>query len=206
MKNLVEKLIADGYLKTPAVIEALQQVKRADFMPDDMVDQADFDVPLPIGHDQTISQPFTIGFMLETLQPKAGQKVLDVGSGSGWTTALLAAIVGPSGKVYGIERIKALKEFGEKNIAKYKFNNVEVVYGDGTKGLPTAAPFDRIMVSAAAFRIPAALKEQLAVGGRMIIPTEAQDLRMIERVSEKEFNETIHRGFLFVPLIEGKTD
>lgn len=204
MDKLIEKLVNEKFLKTPEVIEAFYKIKRQDFLPAEIVDQESFDIPLPIGHDQTISQPYTVAFMLEALKLKKGQKALDIGSGSGWSTALLAEIVGPKGKVFGIERIKELKEFGEKNAAKYNFNNVTFIHGDGTKGLPNKAPFDRIMVSAAAFRIPKALKEQLAIGGRMIIPTEAQDLRIIERVSDKNFSEVIHQGFLFVPLVEGE--
>lgn len=206
MNKLIEKLIDEGYLRTPEVIEAFYKVQRQDFLPPEISHQDSFDIPLPIGHDQTISQPYTVAFMLEALKLKRGQKVLDVGSGSGWSTALLASIVGPKGKVFGIERIDELRGFGEKNAAKYNFNNVIFAHGDGAKGLPKEAPFDRIMVSAAAFRIPEDLKKQLAIGGRMIIPTEAQDLRIIERKSENDFKETIHQGFLFVPLIEGETE
>lgn len=206
MNELIEKLIDEKYLKTPEVIEAFYKIQRNDFLPPEIADQDSFDIPLPIGYDQTISQPYTVAFMLEALKLQRGQKVLDVGSGSGWSTVLLADIVGPKGKVFGIERIKELKEFGEKNATKYGLENLTFIYGDGAKGLPNEAPFDRIMVSAAAFRIPEDLKKQLAIGGRMVIPTEAQDLRIIERKSDNDFKETIHQGFLFVPLVEGDVD
>lgn len=203
MQNFVEKLIQDGTLTTPAIITAFKKIKRKEFLPDKVVGQENFDVPLPIGYDQTISQPYTVALMLEALQPKQGETILDVGSGSGWSTALLAEVVGPTGKVFGIERIKALKKFGETNAAKFNFPNVQFIHGDGSKGLPQTAPFDKIMVSASAFKIPQALKDQLAVGGKMIIPTAAQDLRVIERVSETNFKETVFDGFLFVPLVLG---
>jgi len=142
MDKLIEQLIAQGYLKSPNIIEAFQEVKRRDFIPVDLRDQESANAPLPIGHAQTISQPLTVAFMFEQLQPKKGQKILDVGSGSGWTTAMLAHIVGEKGKVYAIERIKELKEFGENNVSKYKFNHVEFFCSDGHKGLKEYAPFD----------------------------------------------------------------
>lgn len=202
MDKLIQKLINQGALKTPAIIDAFYKIKRQDFMPPEVADQEGVNAPLPIGHGQTISQPFTVAFMLELLEPQAGNKILDIGSGSGWATALLAEVVGSSGKVFGIERIPELKEFGRKNLAKYNFSNVKFFCQDGAKGLPKHAPFDRILVSAAAMEIPENLKEQLKVGGRMVIPTEKQDIRLIEKVGENEYQQTVHPGFIFVPLIE----
>jgi protein-L-isoaspartate(D-aspartate) O-methyltransferase len=144
--------------------------------------------------------------MLELLQPKKGDKVLDIGSGSGWTTALLAEIVGENGKVFGIEIIPELKEFGEENTKKYNFvesKRAIFICGDGSKGLKDEAPFDKIHVGAAAAEIPKALLEQLKIGGRMVIPVgvEVQDMVLIEKISEKEYKEERYPGFLFVPLI-----
>ena len=202
MKELIQNLIQQGYLKTPAIIKAFGKIKRQDFLPNNLIPEASVNAPLPIGHGQTISQPLTVAFMLELLQPAEGQTILDVGSGSGWTTAMLAEIVGPKGKVYAIERIAELKEFGQKNVAKYKFNNIEFFCQDGSLGLPELAPFDSISVAAAAFEIPQKLKQQLKINGRLVIPTASQDLRLIKRVSKNEFKETMYPGFVFVPLIE----
>ena len=202
MQELIQQLINQGYLKTPEIINAFYRIKRSDFLPQDIVEEESVNTPLPIGHGQTNSQPLTVAFMLELLKPELGQKILDIGSGSGWTSALLAGIVGPKGEVFGVERILELKEFGEKNLAKYHLENVKFFCRDGTSGLPDYAPFDRILVSAAAYEIPKYLKGQLKIGGRMVIPTTAQDLRLIEKISDNEFKENIYPGFVFVPLIE----
>ena len=202
MWQLIQQLINQGYLKAPAIINAFQKIKRRDFLPENLAAEESVNTPLPIGHGQTNSQPLTVAFILELLKPQTGQKILDIGSGSGWTTALLAEIVGSAGKVFGVEIVAELKEFGQKNAAKYHFANIEFFCQNGAKGLPEYAPFDRILVSAAAFEIPKALKEQLEVGGRLVIPTTAQDIRLIERISENEYKETIYPGFVFVPLIE----
>ena len=121
--SLIDSLIQQGWLKTPEIIEAFRKIKRIDFLPEDMKDLAELNEALPIGYGQTISQPLVVAFMLELLQPKKGEKILDIGSGSGWTSALLADIVSQkenSGKVIAIEFIPELKEFGEKNVAKYQ--------------------------------------------------------------------------------------
>ena len=202
MNELIQQLINQGYLKTPAIVNAFYKIKRADFLSSDLVSEESVNAPLPIGHGQTISQPLTVAFMFELLKPEIGQKVLDIGSGSGWTTAMLAEIVGSFGQVFAIERVAALKEFGAKNVAKYSLSNVKFFCQDGAKGLPDHAPFDRILVSAAAYEIPKDLKRQLKVGGRMVIPTTAQDIRLIEKIGGNNYKETIYPGFVFVPLIE----
>ena len=115
MSKLVYGLMSRGYLKSDQIIDAFSEISRMEFVPKELELEAEEDVALPIGYGQTISQPLVVAFMLELLDPQSGQKIMDVGSGSGWTTALLAHIVGNDGKVIGIERIKELKEFGEKN-------------------------------------------------------------------------------------------
>lgn len=203
MKNLIPELIKEGYLTTPAIIEAFYKIDRRDFLPEEIKEEAGLNVPLPIGEGQTISQPLTVAFMLELLAPKKGHKVLDVGSGSGWQTALLAEIVGKEGKVYAIERIPSLKKFGEENIKKYNFNNVRFFLGDGSKGLPEFAPYERIVVAAAANSIPEALIDQLSIGGRLVIPVgkTMQDIVLVKKINEKEVEETRYPGFQFVPLV-----
>jgi len=146
---LINDLIKEGWLKTPRITEAFSKIKRVDFLPEDMKDLAEENTALSIGFGQTISQPLVVAFMLELLEPKVGEKILDIGSGSGWTAALLAEIVGEKGKVFALEAIPELKEFGEKNVSKYGFvdrGTVEFICADGSKGLENKAPFDKILV------------------------------------------------------------
>ena len=202
--TLINNLIDQGWLKTLTIIEAFRKIKRKDFMPEEMLGLADLDRALPIGFNQTISQPLTVAFMLELLQPKLGDKILDIGSGSGWTSALLAEIVGIKGRVWAIELIPELKEFGEKNIAKYNFIKkgiVECVCADGTKGYKKEAPFDKILCSAAAQKeIPLTWKEQLKINGRIVSSVD-NSIWLFVKKSEKEFEEIEYPGFVFVPLI-----
>jgi len=203
MEELIANLIKDRYLKTPRLIEAFGKIKREDFVPDDLKNEADINAPLPIGFGQTISQPLTVAFMLELLQPQPGEKILDIGSGSGWQTALLAYCVGVEGKIFGIERIAELMEFGKKNIAKYNFIKkeiVEIILGDGTKGLEKEAPFDKIIAAASAREIPEAWRRQLKIGGRIVAPVE-DSIWLLVKKSDTEFEEKEFPGFVFVPLI-----
>lgn len=204
MKNeqLIQELINAGYLKTPRIIEAFLKIDRYDFVIDYLKTDAYLNAPLAIGFGQTISQPLTVAFMLELLQPEEGNKVLDIGSGSGWTTALLAYLVGEKGKVYGIEIIPELCEFGKRNVAKYNFLKkgiVEIICGNGYPGLKEEAPFDRILSSAASEEIPSSWKEQLKVGGRMVLPMN-QSLFLVIKKTEEEFEIKEYPGFIFVPL------
>lgn len=201
--TLVDYLIKNHTLKTPRIINAFKKIKRIDFLPDHLKDLAELDEALPIGWGQTISQPTVVAFMLELLQPKEGEKILDVGFGSGWTTALLAEIVGKKGKVFGIEIIPEVFDFGKKNISKYNFlekGRVKLILGDGSKGYPESAPFDKILVSASAKECPPALKRDLKIGGRLVIPIR-QSLFLFKKIKENEFEKEEFPGFLFVPLV-----
>ena len=200
--RLVNNLIAQGWLKTPSIIDAFCKIKRADFLSADK-GLAELNVALPIGFDQTISQPLVVAFMIELLQPQPGEKILDVGSGSGWTTALLAEIVGSEGKVIAIELIPELKKFGEKNTSKYNFITkgiAEFVCGDGSLGYEKVAPFDKILASATAQEIPQPWKEQLKIGGKIVAPV-GNSIWLYEKKAEGRFKKTEYPGFVFVPLI-----
>ena len=168
---LINNIIARGYLKTPGIIKAFRRVDRQDFVPEENTPESYDDYPLPIGHGQTISQPSTVAFMLELLQPEEADKILDIGAGSGWTTAILAEIAGEEGFVYGTELVAELVEFGRENLSKNKVVNAEVWQADiQPLGLPAKAPFDKILVSAAAEDLPQELIDQLKIGGRMVLP------------------------------------
>lgn len=203
VKELTDSLIEKGILKTPPIIKAFQTVDRRKFVKSEFGDDALLDEPLPIGFGQTISQPLTVAFMLELLQPEPGNKVLDVGSGSAWSTALLAEIVGKAGKVYAMELIPQLKEFGEDNLRRAGYASVELFIGDGARGLSEFAPYDRIQVAAAAREIPHALIDQLKVGGRLVIPVGeyAQEMVLVEKLGKGDYREQRYPGFMFVPLV-----
>ncbi len=198
--ELVENLIQRGFLKSPRIIAAFRGIDRKDFVLPEYIDDSYGDYPLPIGEEQTISQPSTVAFMLELLQPREGDIVLDVGSGSGWTTALLAEIVGERGFVYGVELVPELVRLGRENLAVYGFDNVELHQANSNVlGLPSAAPFDKILVSAAGEDIPDELVEQLKSGGRMVIPV-ANSIIKLNKLNHNETEEERFPGFTFVPL------
>ena len=149
--SLIDDLIGGGWLKDDRIVSAFTKIKRVDFMTPGMEDLAQLNEALPIGYGQTISQPLVVGFMIELLDPREGEKILDVGSGSGWTTALLAELVGEMGKVVAVELIPELKTFGEANVRKYDFVErgiAQFICGDGSKGYKSLAPFDKILASA----------------------------------------------------------
>lgn len=208
--DLIESLIEEGWLKTPRIIEAFRKIKRADFLYvssaggiDDIENLAELNIALPIGFGQTISQPLVVAFMLELLDPKEGEKILDVGSGSGWTSALLGEIVGKKGKIVSLEIIPELKEFGEKNTAKYNFikeGRVEFICADGSKGYEKEAPFDKILASASAEKLPSVWKEQLKIGGRIVVPIRSSIWRFTKK-NKSNFEEEEYPGFVFVPLL-----
>lgn len=202
-ESLIKELIQEGYLRSPSLIEAFGKIDRLDFVPENLKSEAYLNQPLPIGFGQTISQPLTVAFMLELLEPKPGEKILDVGAGSGWVSALLAQIVGEKGRICAIERIPELCEFGKQNIAKYNFIGkgvVEFICGDGSKGYQSEAPYDKIIAAAASEEIPRAWKEELKIGGRLVMPL-GHSIVVLDKVSQSEFEKKEFFGFSFVPLI-----
>ena len=198
--QLIEHLIIAGVLQSPRIIEAFRAVDRNDFVPEEYAEEAYEDYPVPIGYGQTISQPYTVAFMLELLQPASGDKILDVGSGSGWTTVLLAQIVGPSGHVIGVEVKPELVEYGGQNLAKYDFAHATIRSASSKIGAPDEAPFDCILVSAAGTEVPHELVAQLKTGGTMVVPVESAILKIRKDRNGKTHTET-YEGFAFVPLI-----
>lgn len=201
MKELLEKLKREGVLKTPSLISAFLKNDRKKFVRVRLEHDAYLDIPLPIGEGQTISQPYTVAFMMELLDPQRGQKILDIGFGSGWTTGILADIAGQTGKVYGIEIIPELFQSGKSNLEKFKYQNIELFNQSGWQGLPDEAPFDRILVSAAAPVIPEALKQQLKAGGRMVIPVKSS-IKLLKKISDHKFEQEDYPGFAFVPFVK----
>jgi protein-L-isoaspartate(D-aspartate) O-methyltransferase len=197
--ELVNHLINTNVLYSSGIIDAFSNVDRADFVAQSDSYDTYGDFPLQIGWGQSISQPTTVAMMLEMLNAQKGDKVLDIGSGSGWTTALLSYIVGDEGSVTGVERIDELVEFGNKNLNKYRFKNSKIVHAKDKLGIE-GEKFERILVSAAADEFPMELSEQLKTGGKMVIPVENYIYEVSKRADE-ELEIIKHYGFVFVPLI-----
>lgn len=191
-----------------SITEAFSQVPRELFLPEEERDSASSNLPLSIGDGQTNSQPSTVADMLRLLEPQLGDRVLDVGSGSGWTTALLGVLVGPNGHVTGVERHEKLIERARKSLSLARadigdLGTVEIMAATaGVLGLPDEAPFDRILVSAGAEILPRELVDQLALGGVMVIPVQGEMLK-VERSGAEEDDVTItrHGRYRFVPLV-----
>lgn len=184
------------------VREAMRAVPRASFLPRAQRFFALADTALPIGHGQTNSQPSTVRAMLELLDVREGDRILDVGSGSGWTTAILARLCGPTGSVLGVERVPALVEMGAANVdrADMPWARVEAARR-GVLGAPEGGPYDRILVSAEADDLPPELLDQLARGGTMVIPVEGRMLRVRSTAAAPEVETSGY--YRFVPLVQG---
>src|SRR6478735_3507412 len=182
------------------VSDAMQAVSRTGFLPRHARSRAGFDGPIQIGHGQTSSQPRTVEAMLRLLDVRPGQQVLDVGAGSGWTTALLAERTGPSGSVLGVELVPELAEWGAANVAatSYDWASIRVAKPD-VLGIPEAAPYDRILVSAEASSMPQSLVDQLGEEGRLVVPVRGTMLLVVRRGAETDVTE--HGSYRFVPLL-----
>lgn len=180
--------------------KAFTNIHRRDFMPEAIADSAHIDSAMPIGFGQTISQPYTVEKMLEWLDVRPGNKILDVGAGSAWTSALLAFLATKKGYVYGVERIPELLNFGQQNLRRSKVFNAKLFQAGKILGLREHAPYDRILVSASAKELPIELLNQLKNGGKMVIPVGSDILEITKTVSGHH-KTIVHSGFIFVPLL-----
>jgi protein-L-isoaspartate(D-aspartate) O-methyltransferase len=189
-----------GIITDDKILAAFEKIPRENFILEKYRAEAYLDEPLPIGYGQTISQPTTVAIMTSALQPEKGQKILEIGSGSGYQAAILSELTGLKGKIYTLERIKELANFAKKNLRDYK--NVSVLHADGTKGYEKAKPYDRIVVAAAASELPMAIFKQLKENGLMVIPIEDHLFR-ITKVKGKSVMDDLGL-FAFVPLVIGK--
>jgi len=198
-------VIASAGVRDSATLAAMRSVPRHEFVPAEVRDQAYGDHALPIGHEQTISQPYIVAFMTEQLAPRAGMKVLEVGTGSGYQAAVLGAL---GAEVYTIEILEPLAASATERLARLGYANVHVRHGDGYRGWPEQAPFDAIIVTAAADEIPPVLLQQLAPRGRLVMPVGPRDgVQYLVRVEKNEEGRLARRALLpvqFVPLIRGE--
>lgn len=204
LRRQLVKLLTEKGIKNQDVLKAIENIPRHLFLDNAFVERAYEDIAFPIGAGQTISRPHTVAFQTELLQLKKGEKVLEIGTGSGYQTSVLLEM---GAKVYSIERQKALFDRTKSFLPKLGYGaNVKLFYGDGYKGLPLFAPFDKIIVTAGAPEIPQALLSQLKVGGIMIIPLgdKVQIMNELHKISDKKLEVIEHGEFRFVPLLEEK--
>ena len=200
-QELIYSMIKSGVLYSPHIIEAFENIDRKYFVPKSLQEFAYIDKPLPIGNEQTISQPSTVAFMLEKLEPKKGDDILDIGSGSGWTTALLCFIVGKEGNVVGVERVDELVQMGQNNLKKLTLPP-NCTIKKATKELGTPGKiYDKILVSASAKDLPKELFEQLKLSGNLVIPIK-NSIFKFQKISYDKIKVEEFPGFVFVPLIK----
>jgi protein-L-isoaspartate(D-aspartate) O-methyltransferase len=202
-KKLVDSIKAKG-ISDENVLKALEKIPRHFFMDSSFLEFAYQDKPFPIGAGQTISQPYTVAFQTQLLQIQNGEKVLEIGTGSGYQACVLAEI---GAKVFTIERQKNLYLKNKKLIQELGYPGIKFFFGDGYKGLPPFAPFDKVLVTAGAPYIPEPLKEQLKIGGIIVIPVGQGDIQIMKTVTKISFVDyeiRDHGAFSFVPLLEDK--
>ena len=201
-EQMVETQIAARGVRDPWVLHAMRTVPRERFVPASLQESAYYDGPLPIGEGQTISQPYIVALMTEAVQPKPANRALEIGTGSGYAAAVLATIVSD---VYTVERLGRLAEGAQRHLAAVGYRNVHVLHGDGTLGWPEHSPYDAIIVTAGGPVVPPALLEQLAIGGRLIMPVGStlrfQRLVRVTRTAADNYEREDLEEVAFVPLI-----
>jgi len=199
---MIRKQIVERGIRDARVIDAMRTVPRHEFVPEGFREQAYGDFPLPIGEGQTISQPYIVAAMLESLALQATDRVLEVGTGSGYVTALLSLL---AAEVYSVERVESLAATAENTLRRLRYGNAQIRVGDGSQGWVEQAPFDAILVSAATPEMPPALFAQLREGGRMMVPVGSswsQELQLIAKTGGQP-EVTVLEGCRFVPLVSG---
>lgn len=198
-QTMIEVHLKGRDIDDSRVLEAMEEVDRKLFVPEDLQDRAYEDGPLPIGKSQTISQPYIVAYMAQALKLWEDDKVLEIGTGCGYSAAVLSRL---ADKVYSIEIIEWLANLAKENLSKTGIDNIETRYGDGYDGWPEEAPFDAIQLTAAPSEIPETLKKQLKIGGRLIAPVgnESQKLVLIQRQGEGDYSEELLMMVQFVPM------
>jgi protein-L-isoaspartate(D-aspartate) O-methyltransferase len=206
-QQLVDELIKKEYLTDPAIIEAFKKTPRKHFLQETHKNLEGVNAPLPIGEGQTISQPLTVAFMLHLLHPKPGEKILEIGYGSGWQTAILARVVhrkDDPGEIFAYEIVDEVAKFGKKNLEEFLpddlAEHVHLFQQDYTESSEKNAPYDKVIAAAAFDETPSGLIKQLKVGGIIVYPTKANDIRKITRETDEKYTEDIFPGFVFVPI------
>jgi protein-L-isoaspartate(D-aspartate) O-methyltransferase len=204
-KKLVETIRGKG-ITSREVLSAIEAVPRHYFFESSFLEFAYDDKPFPIGAGQTISQPYTVAFQTQLLEVKRGEKILEIGTGSGYQACILASM---GAKVFTIERHKSLYQKTRTFLPEIGFNNIKVFYGDGFAGLPTFAPFDKILITAAVSFIPDPLFEQLKPGGLLVLPLGAEDVQtmtVVRKTNDGEMLNEKHGTFRFVPMLPDKSE
>ncbi len=201
-ERMVERQIASRGVRDARVLAAMREVPREEFVPKKSRDSSYEDKPLPIEEGQTISQPYIVALMIEALELAPGDRVLEIGAGTGYAAAILSRV---AREVFAIERYESLANSARERMRGLGYDNVEIIHGDGTLGVPEHAPYDAIVVSAGAPSVPETVQRQLAIGGRLVIPIGVdlgkQTLVRVRRTGEYEFERASLGGVRFVPLI-----
>ena len=202
LDDLIKTIKDYGFLTNEKVESAFRTIPRHEFVVPSELDRAYYNEPLSIMNNQTISQPGVVSRMTEWLDVQDGQKILEIGTGSGWQTAILSYMVG-NGTVYSIERHQELAEFARENLEKLGIDNVHVILGDGSMGYPEESPYDRIIITAACTEIPLPLLEQLGENGLIIAPVgdSSQSLVLLKKTSEGIIEIKNQPNYVFVPLL-----
>ena len=197
-EELIQELRDSGI--NEEILKVIEKIDRRDFVLERNLNEAYEDHPLSIGYGQTISQPFTVAFMLQELELKEGDRVLEIGTGSGWNAALISCLVGEEGKVYGVEIVDELAERAKEKLKNYK--NITVFNGDASHGLPEYASYDKIILTAAPKKLAKEFKEQLVNGGILLAPVGEYTQKLIKLTKKGDkFIETEKGDFIFVPLV-----
>lgn len=201
-KQLIDGLKKHGYIRSEKVEVAMRSVPREKFVSSGYERRAYLDQPLDIGNGQTISAPHMVAIMSETLDLSLGQKVLEIGTGSGYHAAVVASIIGKKGMVYSVERFEGLAKRSQQRLKEAGVDNVKIVVGDGSEGLFSFAPYDRIYVTCSAPDVPQPLKDQIRIGGKIVIPVGHISGELLVLTKRKDGFETVSKGgCAFVPLV-----